>query len=208
MFKLLSLLTLCAATTSFLPHQSSSAPSIEVVGPSVLLNARDAGRVNIVDLRTSGRAVPDARRDYQSNGAPLFVLADEETARDWLDKHRINQAMIIPPRFIEYHDMPGVPQIAPRAAQQKVDEGWPLFDISEQFEWENSRLPRSRRLDYARFRGGDWSELPHDKPFIVACRVGHRSQLVVRELRARGYDARNLDGGLWQWECDGLKVTR
>ena len=208
MLKLCSLLALCALAICLVLDSPRSDKAIEVVGPSVLLNARDAGAVNIVDLRASGRAVPGARRDYQRDGAPLFVLADEQTARDWLASHDQTSAMIIPPRFIEYEKMAGVPQIAPRAAQAKVDAGWPLFDISEGFEWENSRLPRSRRLDYAQFRGGDWASLPRNKPFIVACRVGHRSQLVVQELRARGYDARNLDGGLWQWECDGLKVTR
>ena len=208
MFKLVSLLTLCALTTSFAPHEPKSGASIEIVGPSVLLNAREAGAVNILDLRARGRAVPDARHDFERNDAPLFVLAEENIARAWLNSHDQKRALIIPPRFIEYEKMAGVPQIEPRAARQKVDEGWPLFDISEQWEFDRSRLPGSKRLDYARFRGGDWAQLPTAKPFIVACRVGHRSQLVVQELRKRGYDARNLDGGLWQWECDGLKVTR
>ena len=208
MFKLLPLLTLCALTTSFVPHASNSVASIEVVGPSVLLNARELGAVNILDLRESGRAVPDATTKHQRSDAPLFLLAEENSARDWLNSHDEKRAFIIPPRFIEYEKMADVPQIEPHAAQQKVNQGWPIFDISEQFEFDKSRLPRSRRLDYARFRSGDWAGLPTDKPFIVACRVGHRSQLVVQELRERGYDARNLDGGLWQWECDGLEVTR
>ncbi len=197
------LCALCAGAPTRAPHAK-----VEVVGPSVLLNARDEGAVNLLDLRASGRAVPGARRNYRSNRAPLFILADEPTARAWLDAHQVNNAFIIPPKFIEYEKLAGVPQIAPRAAQSKASEGWHLFDISEQFEFQNSRLPGSQRLDYARFRAGDWANLPRDKPFIVACRVGHRSQLVVQELRKAGYDALNLDGGLWQWECDGLAVTR
>ena len=201
-------LALCALTTSFAPRSPKAKFEIEVVGPSVLLNARANGAVNLLDLRVSGRAVPGARRDFRPNGAPLFVLADETVARAWLGAHHIGGAFVVAPRFIEYEKLAGVPQIEPRAAQSKVAAGWALFDVSEQFEFDKSRLPGSRRLDYVQFRAGRWAQLPRDRPFIIACRVGHRSQLVTRELRARGYDARNLDGGLWQWECDGLAVTR
>ena len=206
-------LVLCAlalAGTS-LSFGRAPAPSsgLETVGPSVLLNARDAGAVNIVDLRAHGRAVPGASQTYRSSGAPLFLLGDEAQTRAWARKHDIADALIIPPSMIEYEKLPGVPQIAPRDAASKVERaGWPLFDLSEAFEFQNSRLPRSRRFDYGQFLAGDWDQLPQGKPFVVACRVGHRSQLVVQKLRAHGYDARNLDGGLWQWECDGLEVER
>ena len=171
-------------------------------------STRENGAVQILDLRKSGRAVPTATKQYQRNSAPLFVLADAATATDWLAAHAIKNAFIVPPRFIEYDQLAGVPQIEPKIAREKVAVGWPIFDISESSEFDKSRLPNSQRLDYSRFRAGETSSLPRDKPFIVACRVGHRSQLVVRQLRRRGYDARNLDGGLWQWECDGLKVAR
>lgn len=198
-------LAVCAAT--YLNARPATAPDqLEVVGPSVLLNARDAGKVNIVDLRKAGRAVPGATVTYRDNGAPLFLLGNENSARSWARQHRIAAAFIVPPHFIEYQKLPGVPQISPRLANSKTD--WPLFDISEASEWARSRLPRSQRFDYARFRAGDWAQLPQGRPFLIICRVGHRSQLVVQELRRHGYDARNVDGGLWQWECDGLKVTR
>ena len=184
-------------------------PKVETVGPSVLLNARDAGQVTVLDLRPSGRAVPGATKSYRPNGAPLFLLGEETAARLWAKKHRISAAFIVPPQMIEYEKLRGTPQIEPRAAQAKVErEGWRLFDISEAFEFQASRLPQSERFDYAGFRAGNWAQLPKDQPFIVACRVGHRSQLVVQKLRAAGYDARNLDGGLWGWECEGLGVER
>ncbi len=208
MFRILSLSLVCALSAGSWVSAPNSTPTIEVVGPSVLLNARELGAVQILDLRASGRAVPGAQTHYKRNNAPLFVLADAATATAWLRTHNVKTAMIIPPRFIEYEKLRGVPQIEPRVAKAKVEAGWPVFDISEQWEFDHSRLPNSQRFDYAAFRAGAWRDLPRDKPFIIACRVGHRSQLVTRELRRRGYDARNLDGGLWQWECDGLKVSR
>ena len=208
MLKIFSLSLVCALSAGSWMRPPHSAPTIEVVGPSVLLNARELGAVQILDLRASGRSVPGATREYRRDNGPLFVLADAATATAWLHTHDIQSAFIVPPRFIEYEKVRGVPQIEPRAAEIKVAAGWPIFDVSEQFEFDKSRLPNSQRLDYAAFRASEFSDLPRNKPFIVACRVGHRSQLVVRELRRRGYDARNLDGGLWQWECDGLKVAR
>ena len=208
MFKFFSFALLCALGASAPTTHAPNVPTIEVVGPSVLLNARENGAVQILDLRASGREVPATQTKYERSNAPLFVLADAATATAWLRRNEIKNAFIIPPRFIEYEKMAGVPQIEPKLAHAKVAAGWQLFDISEQWEFDKSRLPASKRLDYSSFRAGEISNLPRDKPFIVACRVGHRSQLVVQELRRRGYDARNLDGGLWQWECDGLKVAR
>ncbi len=208
MLKILSLSLVCALSAGSWIRPADLNSSVEIVGPSVLLNARENGAVQILDLRKSGRAVPGAQTEYERNNAPLFVLADAATATTWLHQRGVKSAFIVLPRFIEYEKMAGVPQIEPRAARAKVAAGWPIFDISESWEFDKSRLPRSQRLDYSRFRAGEISGLPKNKPFIVACRVGHRSQLVVQELRRRGYDARNLDGGLWQWECDGLKVAR
>ena len=206
MLKFLSLSLLCAiAAGAPLTRAPDDAPAIEIVGPSVLLNAREMGAVQILDLRASGRAVPTATTRYQRDDAPLFVLADAATATAWLQAHQVKNAFIVPPRFIEYEKMAGVPQIEPKLARAKVAADWPLFDISERWEFDKSRLPGSQRLDYSRLRAGETSGLPRDKPFIVACRVGHRSQLVVQELRKRGYDARNLDGGLWQWGMRRIK---
>lgn len=210
MFKLSLGLVFCLALSGALwANRRAPESQIEVVGPSVLLNARDAGKVNIVDLRAKGRAVPGASKVYRANNAPLFVLGEETAARRFLAARHLRNAWIIVPQMVEYAPLPGVRQIEPRAAQAKIErENWPLFDVSEAFEFGNSRLPRSQRFDYNGFRAGDWHQLPKTQPFIVACRVGHRSQLVVQKLRAAGYDARNLNGGLWQWECDGLKVER
>ena len=208
MFKILSLSLVCALSAGSWICPADLNSSVEIVGPSVLLNARENGAVQILDLRKTGRAVPRAHKSYKCSDAPLFILADAATATDWLAAHEVKSAFIVLPRFIEYEKMAGVPQIEPKLARAKVAAGWPIYDISEAWEFAHSRLPHSRRLDYSAFRAGETSSLPRNKPFVVACRVGHRSQLVVRELRRRGYDARNLDGGLWQWECDGLKVAR
>jgi rhodanese-related sulfurtransferase len=179
------------------------AQGLEEVGPTVLMNARDRGAVQILDLRSGGRAVPGAAARYVAGEKSLFLLGDASRCRQVAREWKIESGYIVAPRFIEFEPMAGVPQIAPRTAKRK---DWPIFDVSEASEWELRRIRGSRRLDYARFGRRDWHELPRDRPFIVACRVGHRSQLVTQTLRQNGFRAVNLTGGLWEWESQNLPL--
>ena len=43
------------------------------------------------------------------------------------------------------------------------------------------------------------SEIPKDRPVVVHCRSGARSARAVAMLRAEGYDAHNLVGGILAW---------
>ncbi len=179
----------------------------EVVGPSVLMNHAREGSVAVFDLRLKGRRVPGATRNLAApiENQTVFALGDLETARKWAKQRSLKSIFVVPPHLIEFETMRGVPQIAPRKAHEKARRNhWPLFDVSEAIEFESSRLPLSQRLDYTEFQQGKLQQLPKNRPFIVACRVGHRSQLVTQKLRVLGYDARNLNGGLWQWQVDGL----
>lgn len=191
------------------PSDSRPSPNGGEVGPTVLMNARRAGNVQIVDLRDSGRAVPDAKSAQKAEkltGAPLFLLGETTKCRDWAEKHSAKNYFVVMPHLMEVGALPDVPQLKPRVAQEKVKSGWPIFDVSEAPEWRDLRLPNSQRLDFNQFRAGNHEFAPKNRPFIVACRVGHRSQLVVQQLRREGFDARNLEGGLWQWEVEGLPM--
>ena len=47
--------------------------------------------------------------------------------------------------------------------------------------------------------GEHLDQLPKDKPIVVHCKMGGRSGQITGLLRARGYDARNLTGGILAW---------
>ena len=52
------------------------------------------------------------------------------------------------------------------------------------------------------------SDLPKDKPIVVYCMYGFWvSQDVATELRAQGYDARSLIGGINSWRAMGYEAT-
>jgi rhodanese-related sulfurtransferase len=45
-----------------------------------------------------------------------------------------------------------------------------------------------------------------DKPVVFQCRVGGRSLMAAKALRAAGYDAWSMAGGLERWAAEGLPV--
>ncbi len=206
MMKFLAAPLLAVGCLSLAPENPQVVPEgIEIVGPSVLLNAQATGKPIVYDLRDGGRAIPNAVAPPAHPREGAFLIGDAATANQFIEKHRLNSAFVVPTRMVEFEHEKGVPQIAPAEAKNRA---LPIFDISEDVEFERLAIPDSRRFDFAEFNRGKWDALPKNKPFVIACRVGHRSQLVTHELRKHGYNAINLDGGLWQWQVDGLEMRR
>ena len=50
-------------------------------------------------------------------------------------------------------------------------------------------------------------ELDRDGTIIVVCQVGQRSDIAARFLRAQGFDAHNLEGGLARWSSEGNQLV-
>ena len=82
-----------------------------------------------------------------------------------------------------------------------------VLDVREDEEWEAGHVDGSlhiplmdlpQRLD----------ELPPDTPLVVVCRVGGRSAQATTWLVQQGYDAANLEGGLFAWAAAGRAVVR
>jgi rhodanese-related sulfurtransferase len=51
-------------------------------------------------------------------------------------------------------------------------------------------------------------ELPRDHEILVVCLSGHRSEPVVRQLEAAGFNAVGLAGGLLAWRAAGLPLEK
>lgn len=81
-----------------------------------------------------------------------------------------------------------------------------LLDVREDDEWAAGRIPGAlhvpmqsvpSRLAY------DPGPITPDVPLVVVCKVGGRSAQVTAWLRHQGYDAVNLEGGMFAWEAAG-----
>lgn len=95
--------------------------------------------------------------------------------------------------------------LVPRAAEALVAEGARLVDVREPAELEtDGRFPGAVHIPLGELseRAG---ELAGER-LVVACRSGVRSAMAVDALRASGWEAYNLDGGILAWERDGLPI--
>ncbi len=81
-----------------------------------------------------------------------------------------------------------------------------LLDVREPHEWVAGHAPGAVHVPMSQLveRLG---ELPTDRPLSVICHLGGRSAQVAAYLAQRGYDARNVDGGMDAWERVGLPVV-
>lgn len=95
--------------------------------------------------------------------------------------------------------------ISPRAAEGL---GAPIVDVREPYELvEDGRVAGAVNIPLGELsaRAG---EVPRDQPVLILCRSGARSGMAADALRASGYDAYNIEGGILAWERDGLPVER
>jgi rhodanese-related sulfurtransferase len=91
-------------------------------------------------------------------------------------------------------------QLAARLhAVQVVDVRWPN-------EWEAGRIEGSRHIPQDEL-DDRLDELDRGRPVVTVCRSGSRSAAAATSLRADGFDAENLDGGLVAWADAGLPLV-
>ena len=102
---------------------------------------------------------------------------------------------------------PEVPVMQVDELRRMLDQGAPVqvLDVrpaDERAEWS---IPGSTHRDaYQALRAGDPSALEGlvlkaDEPLVVVCARGRTSAIATRLLRARGYDAYSLEGGMKAW---------
>jgi rhodanese-related sulfurtransferase len=111
---------------------------------------------------------------------------------------------------------PAVPTISPRDAAVKLageggapDPGDPtplLVDVREPDEFATERVDGAVLVPISRFRER-YEELPKDRPLLVICHAGSRSQSATSFLLQQGWtDVQNVDGGTLAWRQAGLPL--
>ena len=73
-----------------------------------------------------------------------------------------------------------------------------LLDVREEAEQALGALPGAIRMPMSSFRQR-LGELDRSRPVVVFCQVGLRGYIAERALRQRGFDVRNLSGGMATW---------
>ncbi len=100
-------------------------------------------------------------------------------------------------------------QIAPSELQAKLSSGEDVFVLdvraeNEYFDWPIDTSERVKTLNipyflYLEDEESVMARLPKDREIVVVCAKGGASDYLVQELRQKGYDAKNLEGGMLAW---------
>ncbi len=81
-----------------------------------------------------------------------------------------------------------------------------LVDVREPYEREAGHIGASRHVQLTELAAAAAS-LPRERPIVFYCRVGARSLMAAQALRASGYEAYSMDGGLVRWAHENRPLT-
>jgi len=94
----------------------------------------------------------------------------------------------------------GYKNIGPDELNEKMSSGNEFFllDVRTPMEHAGQAIPGSYLIPVQEL-ANRVQELPKDKELVVYCRVGNRSSYASAYLAQLGYNVKNLEGGLMQW---------
>ena len=81
-----------------------------------------------------------------------------------------------------------------------------IVDVRWRGEWEAGRIEGAVHIPQDEL-DDRLEEIDHRRPVVTVCRTGTRSGTAAEQLRAQGFQAENLEGGMVAWADDGLAVT-
>jgi len=83
-----------------------------------------------------------------------------------------------------------------------------FLDAREAKEYNVSHIPNARFVGSEQFELSAISDLPKNKPLIVYCSLGKRSEKITKKLLKEGFsNVHNLYGGIFEWVNEGNGVV-
>ena len=84
-----------------------------------------------------------------------------------------------------------------------------VLDVRKTADFRSGHIAGARNLPYAQLK-----ERLHtldnlkDRPLIVACATGSTARSVAEQLKAQGFQAYRLGGGMMEWQAQSLPVNK
>ena len=101
-----------------------------------------------------------------------------------------------------------VPVISVEDLDQQGLETYHLLDAREWGEFQTSHLEGATWVGYNNLQETVIASLPKDKPVVVYCSVGYRSEKIGEKLEEMGFsNVLNLYGGIFDWVNHGKPVV-
>jgi rhodanese-related sulfurtransferase len=99
------------------------------------------------------------------------------------------------------------PTVNAARALDLVAEGATLVDVRENSEWKSGHAPRAVHIPLGQIDQGA-RRLTKGRPVVVVCASGMRSRTAAKQLRAAGFEATSVSGGMGAWQRAGGEVRR
>lgn len=94
----------------------------------------------------------------------------------------------------------------PRELYEKQEQ-IQILDVREPYEWDAGHIDGSVHIPLSQVMAGqEQGRLDPDRPVVIVCKSGNRSELAALMLQARGYTAENFEGGTEAWAASGLPL--
>lgn len=83
-----------------------------------------------------------------------------------------------------------------------------ILDVREQWEWDAGHIEEAIHIPLNEvMAGGHGDRLDPERPVVVVCKSGSRSELATLMLQSRGFEAHNLTCGTEGWAGSGLPIV-
>lgn len=84
--------------------------------------------------------------------------------------------------------------------EQLGQGGATLLDVRTPTEWHSGRIKEARSETLTDILDGSLDAEPRDKPYLVICGSGYRSNIVASHMKQQGFDdVRSVAGGMFAW---------
>jgi rhodanese-related sulfurtransferase len=86
------------------------------------------------------------------------------------------------------------------------DPALQVIDVREPYEREAGHIADTRHIELNKL-SAEAASLQQDRPVVFYCRVGARSTMAAQALRAAGFEAYSMRGGLLRWADEGRPLS-
>jgi rhodanese-related sulfurtransferase len=96
-------------------------------------------------------------------------------------------------------------ELQPARAREAIEAGAQVVDVRTADEHAAGHIEGALHVPLERL-DSETGQLDRSRPVVVYCRGGNRSGMAAEALKASGWDAHNVSGGLVAWADAGLPL--
>jgi rhodanese-related sulfurtransferase len=77
-----------------------------------------------------------------------------------------------------------------------------VIDVRERYERDAGHIDGTRHIELVRL-SSEADSIDRERPVVFYCRLGSRSDMAAKAMRAAGFEAYSMSGGLTRWANEG-----